>query len=321
MGHAITAVAERLTRRLQKEAGTLQKRLAGARAGDVAGVHQARVSSRRLREMLALASMVAGRDVRLARRPVRRVARALGPIRELDVARLLWHEPVPPDRWPPIVVARLDKLAAGDRRRHVPGARRAIDRIHAGKLDENLAAVVGALADPRAESPLVAGLAGRVRRRARDLTRAMEAAGTVYATEPLHDVRIAVKKLRYAVELVRDLTDVPVAPAVRRLKQQQDLLGRLHDLQVVQDRLQAAAADAGVTRALRRALEATEASLEIECRSLHARFVRGVPKLAELCQALRAQVAIRLVQPRGQPLRAAATIARDTAALAAGAEP
>lgn len=320
MGHAITAVAARLTRRLQKEAGTLQKRLGGARAGDVEGVHQARVSSRRLREMLALASTVAGRDVRPARRTVRHVARALGPIRELDVARLVWHEPDPPDRWPPIVVARLDRLAAADRRRHLPGARRVIDRIHAGKLDDSLAAVAGVLADRQAESQLVAGLSGRVRRRARDLTRAMDAAGTVYAIEPLHDVRLAVKKLRYAVELVRDLTDVPVAPAVRRLKQQQDLLGRLHDLQVVQDRLQAAAADAGVTRAMRRALEASEASLEIACRSLHARFVRGAPRLVELCQTLRAQVAIRLIQPRALPARATPNLAPGPAAVVAGAE-
>src|SRR5690606_35169586 len=121
-----------------------------------------------------------------------------------------------------------------------------------------------------------------------------------YAVEPLHDVRIATKKLRYAVELVRDLTDLPVSRVLRRLKQQQDLLGRLHDLQVVQERLQAAAARANVSRAIRHAFEAADAALELDCRALHGRFVRGVPRLVELCEQVRTQVAPRLVPPRGR---------------------
>jgi CHAD domain-containing protein len=321
MGHAITSVAGRLARRLRRETAAFERRLAGARAGDVEAVHQARVASRRLREMLALAATVAGADVRPVRRVARHVARALGPIRELDVARLVWHEDAgPAERWPAIVTRRLDTVAAADRRRYGPGMRRTVDRVRPAKLDSGVAAIVAALAGPRAESHLRAGLAGRVRRRARDLARAIETAGTVYAIEPLHDVRIAVKKLRYAVELVRDLTDLPVTASVRRLKQQQDLLGRLHDLQVVQDRLQAAAASAGVSRTMRRALEGSQASVELECRSLHARFVRGVPRLADLCQALRAQVAIRLVQPRVRQIRATPPAALSLLAVGAGRE-
>ena len=275
------------------------------------------MASRRLREMLALTATVVGREVRPARRAVRVVARALGPIRELDVAELVWHETDPPGRWVPIVVTRLDRRAADDRRRLIPGMRRVIDRVRSGRLDDGLALVIAALGPPRVEAPLVAGLAGRVRRRARDLVRTLEAAGTVYAVEPLHDVRIATKKLRYAVELVRDLTDLPVSRVLRRLKQQQDLLGRLHDLQVVQERLQAVAAGANVSRAIRHACDAADATLELDCRALHGRFVRGVPRLVELCEQVRTQVAPRLVPPRGRRMTAGRT-ATSVAAAAGG---
>src|SRR5512134_188457 len=56
--------------------------------GDALAVHQARVASRRLREALPVVGPAAGvRRLQRAMRHVRLVTRALGPVRELDVAQ------------------------------------------------------------------------------------------------------------------------------------------------------------------------------------------------------------------------------------------
>ena len=49
-------------------------------------------------------------------------------------------------------------------------------------------------------------------------------------------MRIAVKKLRYALELAADADHVKASPDLRQLRRVQDVLGRLHDLQVLVDR-------------------------------------------------------------------------------------
>jgi CHAD domain-containing protein len=51
--------------------------------------------------------------------------------------------------------------------------------------------------------------------------------------EQLHDARLAVKKLRYAAELVAEVTDRRIDSDIARLKAAQDLLGRLHDLETL----------------------------------------------------------------------------------------
>ena len=70
-------------------------------------------------------------------------------------------------------------------------------------------------------------------RRAARLREAVEAAGAVYVPEHLHHVRIAVKKLRYSVELADETTGKRIAADVAALKAAQDLLGQLHDLEVL----------------------------------------------------------------------------------------
>ena len=59
----------------------------------------------------------------------------------------------------------------------------------------------------------------------------------MYLPERLHDVRIAVKKLRYAVELGADASGARREPDLRALKRGQEMLGRMHDLQMLIDRV------------------------------------------------------------------------------------
>ena len=77
-------------------------------------------------------------------------------------------------------------------------------------------------------------LGSRLVRRAKALTKAIDEAGQMYAAEQLHQVRIATKKLRYALELAADAGVKAASAPLRALKRAQDTLGRLHDLQVLQ---------------------------------------------------------------------------------------
>ena len=62
-------------------------------AGDDNGVHQARVTSRRLREAVpVLATGLKGSKAGKATRKIRRLTRALGTVRELDVTLTLLDE-------------------------------------------------------------------------------------------------------------------------------------------------------------------------------------------------------------------------------------
>jgi CHAD domain-containing protein len=112
----------------------------------------------------------------------------------------------------------------------------------------------------------------RVRKRSKRLAQALADAGTLYAPEPLHDVRIAAKKLRYTLELARAAGDAGVARDIGTLKRLQRLLGRLNDLEGLQQYVRDASAvcgDAGISAGM----SAMQRQLEAECRQLHGRFL------------------------------------------------
>src|SRR5689334_16692063 len=83
MNTRATRVTRVLLRRLAR---ALNRHLPAAIAGDDLGVHQARVTSRRLREAVpVLATGLHGSKAGKAQRKIRRLTRALGSVRELDV--------------------------------------------------------------------------------------------------------------------------------------------------------------------------------------------------------------------------------------------
>src|SRR5687768_12313903 len=78
---------------LERRARALQRYLPAAIRGDHHGVHQARVATRRLREAVpVLTRGVKGARAGKARVQIRRLTRALGTVRELDVTLHLLDE-------------------------------------------------------------------------------------------------------------------------------------------------------------------------------------------------------------------------------------
>jgi CHAD domain-containing protein len=130
----------------------------------------------------------------------------------------------------------------------------------------------------------------RIARRADALRSSIADAGQVYLAERLHAVRIAMKKLRYAVELAVEAAGRPETSELRLLKRNQDLLGRMHDLQVLIDcvrRTQGGLKPPELT--VWRELDALVATLETNCRRLHGRFMRERPALLAVCDRFRAK--------------------------------
>jgi CHAD domain-containing protein len=280
--HATTPLPGLLTRALRRAGRRLAGALADARRGDADGVHDARVACRRLRETLDVVA-IAGDGVGRLDRRLRRIARALGPVRELDVARALLDDAAAAQNWPPAVVARVE--AACDKRR-VRAQRvmlATLDRIDDGAVLEALDTVRASLgAGGRGGHGWTRALAQRVRARAGDLVHAIDHVGTLYVPEALHEIRLAAKKLRYLLELPPPEVAWRPGHARGRLKRAQGALGTLGDLQMLQREVQRLAARAGGARRKRQALTAMERDLETKCRAAHADVLRSLPSLRAL---------------------------------------
>jgi len=123
----------------------------------------------------------------------------------------------------------------------------------------------------RAIRASAARAAARLDRRARELEAAVLSAGFVFAPGPLHGVRIALKKLRYSLEVVERFGRFRLRGSMQQLKRLQDLLGDLHDLQVLAGRVRDAIALSAAGP--RPALVALLNEIDDDIRLLHSRFV------------------------------------------------
>jgi CHAD domain-containing protein len=263
--------------------------LPGVASRDIRSVHRTRVASRRLRELLPVLQLD-GDSARKLGHQLRKVTRRLGPVREADVKMLLIDELHESGRFagPSLRLVRESVQAARERARtKLPGksAMASFDRI--GRKLERTRRKLDDADDAQTRRAWRWALDARVSRRAATLREAIDQAGAVYLPERLHAARIAVKKLRYGLELDVEARGLKPTPELRVLKRTQDLLGRLHDRQVLVDHvreIQAGLTPPSVT--MWRDLDELRNVLEQSCRRLHARFIRERATLVEICDRL-----------------------------------
>lgn len=196
-------------------------------------MHDVRVALRRLEATARLFRGFPGAgDGDALQASARELRRRLSPLRSEEVGRALFEERVEdeailrrvfPDDLPALRVdpAEIARLGTG-----------------VAEWSQRLAAAVGGAFAPR-------GMAGSVLRRrvgkrlSRDLARLRELLPPTAGT--LHPARIAVKRVRYALELLGPL--VPQAgPLLDRFRLFQDAAGDAHDLLELAERLRAAGA-------------------------------------------------------------------------------
>jgi CHAD domain-containing protein len=264
--------------------------------GDVEALHRTRVASRRLRELLPLLELDRDRIRRLTRR-LRKVTKQLGSVRELDVLILLIQELAENGRYPPMALTRLRAMAA-------PARDAARERLSANlptaKLERLALKLERALEELKSDGARSGrngangsrrawlwALEARLARRAALVRAAVETAGAVYAPEHLHRVRIALKKLRYTAELAAEARRTRITADTVALKAAQDLLGRLHDLEMLLVRgreAQGSLSPPDLTAW--RDLDSLVHVVENDCRQLHARYMRDRTELIAIANRM-----------------------------------
>lgn len=208
-------------------------------AGSCEGIHQMRVAVRRLRAVLSAFARLLPRDQRRAASDeLRWLANALSPARNLDVFRQALLVPAQralPDSHGIAVLA-----AAAERRRGTACAR-AVRAVRSRRYTALLLRLLrwfdgcGWRVDKRSaklRGP-IGPVAARVLERRRRVAGRRGRGFAHQSPEERHRLRIALKKLRYALELLAALYDgADVEGFGKRLKRLQDDLGDANDLRV-----------------------------------------------------------------------------------------
>jgi CHAD domain-containing protein len=251
--------------------------LDGVERGDVRALHRMRVATRRLRELLPVLQLDGRTAEKLGDR-LRRAARRIGSVRELDVMletlEAMRREIHDGASAIDVVARRIRDAREAARGKHLSGATVRELRALARKLDRLAWDIENDPIDRERARAWRWAADARAARRAAALNDAVADAGAIYLPERIHSVRIALKKFRYAVELVAAAHGDDRRGDLAALKRAQNLLGRLHDLQVLLESVRRI--QTGETPSVRtwRELDLLIAALEDRCRRLHARYVR-----------------------------------------------
>ena len=270
---------------IRQRLNALTRALPGAKQGDPQLLHHARVATRRLREALPL--VVHGEKGRKLGRNVRRLTRALGPVRELDVALdMLETLPAGADA-PRGAIAKLRQVIREERQRMHAEMCARVGRVDLDKLRRRASAAARKESShPRRRNPKgVVDAQLRAARRAVRLREAIENAAGIYLPDRLHEVRVAVKKLRYALEVSHELSGSRATARIRTLKEAQDLLGGMHDHEVLIARVRGVQGSKAPNLRLSGDLDRVVRRLETECRKIHGQYIALRKKLLAIADA------------------------------------
>ena len=279
------AISQPLQRPFERMMRAFGRHLPRAVEGGVEPLHQARVVTRRLREILPLCACEVPRGlVKWAARRTRRIGRALGAVREVDVSieivdGLLQAGAVEAEAAHSLLEHLRDER--DERRERMIGH---LAAVSARKLERDLADIARVLGMRQQTDLWAQRLAVRMERRAHRVERTVREAAALYISGRVHAVRIAAKKLRYALELAGDTGEVGTKQSVRELKEIQEVLGRLHDLEVLGAAVQDLTVPPAGDESLNGELEALRLSLDRQCRELHSQYVAKRERLLGICR-------------------------------------
>src|SRR6478752_2437423 len=137
---------------LEGRADALKHHLPKAIEGDGIGVHHARIASRRLRELVpVLAEDVKGNKARKAEKKIRRLTRALGAVRELDVTLTVLDELAARDTLPRSALEDVRAHVVAEREERRATMLNRMEKLELAQLDRRLASVAEALDETDSE--------------------------------------------------------------------------------------------------------------------------------------------------------------------------
>jgi CHAD domain-containing protein len=209
------------------------------------GVHDMRVASRRLRSAIKdFLPYLRRRKLRQAREDLRSVAQALGAVRDQDVA-LIAFEKLAAEA-PPELSTGIEQFANSQQHK-LGGARAQLEETLSADaleklqqdfhdaLEESLKVARGSDGDEQAviDDAELRQIAREILdERLRDLHEMSASLFQPFETEHLHEMRIAAKRLRYAIELFTPCLGETLKPFCKEIARMQDSLGELHDCDV-----------------------------------------------------------------------------------------
>lgn len=230
-------VREIIMRRLH----TMQAHESGTRQDtDVEALHDMRVASRRLREAFEIfAFCFPAKSYQKLYRRVRRVTSSLGEMRNADVA-LAYFSGLSKKTDDILIHVALEEVLrrlARDRRKARARLLRGLDQSQLDNFPNELDSVFQRIENmpqryqrgPRQSVTLARRLLSQ---RLRELFAARTAVAGEHDEANLHKVRIAIKKLRYAIETLDYAVGEKVVGNLKELRHLQNLLGELHDRDV-----------------------------------------------------------------------------------------
>jgi triphosphatase len=218
----------------------------GARLGDdLEELHDLRVAGRRLDAILRQFQAFLPAEFSKVRETLKTVLRALGHVRDLDVALSELQDFS--RKLPKADRAGVEPLKEHLTSERVRARAQMLSVLDSIWVQKNLQELLMLLGKPVAGSEASAAeLAlhaspGLIRRRFRKLRKRADLLKVGSSTEEYHEVRGQVKKLRYALEAVAALYGKPAADTVRALRRWQENLGVQQDAAVAMRRLNALA--------------------------------------------------------------------------------
>ena len=224
---------------LHGELDTFERCLSGISDGEPESVHEARVATRRIRELLTVLASPSGGNHAQLREAVKATGRSLGRVRELDVMeehlrRTAAAVPV----LSLLATAALTSLGQSQRKQR----RKMIEQLEGLEIDRVVRQARRVADEPcrrlaTRNIPWASAMWENVARHTARVTDELKRSGGVYFAERAHAARIAVKKLRYAMEVAHGTRQWQPPHLLKDLRRIQGALGDAHDGQVLVDQL------------------------------------------------------------------------------------
>jgi CHAD domain-containing protein len=238
-GEPPAGLAAHLGQIVHKRLGQLVATIDFAEQDDqVEALHDLRVASRRLRAFVMLFEPLLDPPiVTHVGKPLRRVTRAAGELRDLDVQSKLIEERVAAQSTDAARAALEHLLERVHARRDAvqADARKKLRKVRPSDVSVGVAAALGEVV---ARIPVSSAEAAKVawtllEPLVDDMEARDHAVGHDAPPDALHHLRISIKKLRYALELVAPLLGDAQRELIKRAESLQELLGTHHDLVVI----------------------------------------------------------------------------------------
>ena len=208
---------------------------------DPEGVHSMRVASRRLRSALRdFLPYLRKRGLTTVQKRLKNIAGALGEVRDHDVAIMALEEL---EKKAPTTVSPTLKQFVETRKERLGQAREnlksVLDKTQLDQLQLDFAAAVdgatatdGAKGRPKPQITYLQMSRAVISDRLKELEKLSADVYKPFEVETLHDMRIAAKRLRYAVELFQSCWGRSIGMYAKRAARMQTALGDLHDCDV-----------------------------------------------------------------------------------------